>query len=356
MRTALDEQIPVRKVQPSNKKQSWVSQEIVQLIKTRNQLRDIAANTDTTEDWSNFKKTRNKVTENLRTDKKRYFSEMYSKIDSERDSKTLFRVTKEQLGWEQGGPPTSIVSNGIHYTKPVEVAEIMASFFTKKVEDIKASLPLTDLDPLGTLMKAMNKWEKRNQRNEFEIQEIFLIETLDIIKELNNSTTMGLDQLDPFSLKLVAATVSRPLQHVLNLSISKQKFCNKWKLGRLIPLYKGGKLSRQAPKAYRPITILPVVAKMAERAVQRQVVRFMESSGQLNTNTHAYRQLHSTTTAAIQITDFIANSADKKNITNLMMIDQSSTFDCVDSAILDSKLKIYNFSGQLQKMVQELHD
>ena len=287
--------------------------------------------------------------QNLRQDKKIYFNYLYSKIDSERNSKSLFRVTKEQLGWDQGGPPATLISNGKFYSKPREVAEVMADFFVKKVEEIKSNLPLNNMDPLNTLRKSINQWENKDLRTLFELRQITLVETLEIIRELNNSTTMGLDQLDPFSIKLVAATVGRPLQFIVNLSISKQKFCNKWKLGHLIPLFKGGKLSRQEPKAYRPITILPVVAKIVERAVQRQVVQYMENSGQLNTNTHAYRQLHSTT-AAIQITDYIAGAADRKKISNLMMIDQSSAFDCVDGLILDSKLDIYNFRWS-QKMV-----
>ena len=349
MKSALDEQIPVRRVQPKNKMKSWVTSETAEMIKERNTQRTTAVNTDSVEDWNKFRKTRNKVTELLRQDKKKYFSDMYTKIDSEGDTKSLFRITKEQLGWEQGGPPTTLISNGKYHMKPREVAEVMSEFFVNKVRKIKSSLPLNNLDPLTLLRKSMDKWENKHLRPEFNLEEISLIETLEILKELDNTTTMGLDQLDPFSLKLVAATISRPLQYIINLSITRKKFCNKWKLGRLIPLYKGGKLSRQDPSAYRPITILPIVAKIVERAIQRQVVKFMETSGQINTNTHAYRQLHSTTTAAIQITDFISGAADRRKISNLMMIDQSSAFDCVDGLILDSKLEVYNFSRETRQ-------
>ena len=346
MRKVLDELIPVNKIQPTKKKSNWVSRETKELIEKRNNARNTATQTNTEEDWTLYRKTRNKVTEKLRKDKSDYFNKLYEKIEENRDIKSLFRVTKEQLGWECGGPPTTLVQNGRSYTKPQEIAEVMSSYFDKKVKDLKANLPPSNQDPLEVLRKAMNKWKKSDTREEFNLREMTLIEITEIIGELSNSTTMGVDELDPFSLKLVAASVVRPLQHIVNLSITKTTFCNKWKLGRLIPLFKGGKSDRLSPSGYRPISILPIVAKIAERAVQRQVVQFMESSNQLNTNTHAYRKLHSTTTAVIQLTDYLMEAADDKKISNVMQIDQSAAFDCVDGDILDKKMELYKFSDK----------
>ena len=106
----------------------------------------------------------------------------------------------------------------------------------------------------------------------------------------------------------------------------------------------GRKLNKHKPESYRPIAILPAISKLAERAVQKQLINFMEDSKQMNLNSHAYKQLHSTTTALLQISDFLADSANMNKISNLMILDQSAAFDCVDKIILDQKMKIYNFS------------
>ena len=58
-------------------------------------------------------------------------------------------------------------------------------------------------------------------------------------------------------------------------------------------------------------------------------MEYMESSGQWNKNLHAYRTLHSTTTAVLQITDFIMESVDNGHVPNAMFIDMSAVFDCV---------------------------
>ena len=157
---------------------------------------------------------------------------------------------------------------------------------------------------------------------------------------------MGNDQIDPMTIKLNAGILCRPIQHIINRSIVTGKFCSKWKLGKTVPLHKGGKHSKTVPESYRPIVILPIISKIAEKAVNKQLTEFMESTNQWNRNSHAYKQLHNTTTALLQITDYLAESAEMNKIANLMIVDQSAAFDCVDKILLDQKMQMYNFTEE----------
>ena len=47
--------------------------------------------------------------------------------------------------------------------------------------------------------------------------------------------------------------------------------------------------------------------------------------------------------AALQLTDFVIEAADKGLVSNSMMIDQSAEFDCINAKNLDRKLQLYNF-------------
>ena len=64
-----------------------------------------------------------------------------------------------------------------------------------------------------------------------------------------------------------------------------------------------------------------------ENAVQQQVLKLMNESGQMNKNLHAYKTLLSTTMASLQITDFIVEAADRYLVANAMMLNQSAAFD-----------------------------
>ena len=87
----------------------------------------------------------------------------------------------------------------------------------------------------------MEKWEDSASRMEFELVPVTLKEVIETIGQLSNSTTMANDGLDSLTLKLVSSYVSKPILHIINLSISTSTYCNKWKLGKVLPLFKGGK-------------------------------------------------------------------------------------------------------------------
>ena len=109
-------------------------------------------------------------------------------------------------------------------------------------------------------------------------------------------------------------------------------------------------------KSYHPISLLPLVSKITERVIQNQVLRYMNDTKQLNKNLHAYRNLYSTTTAALQLTDFTCESADKGMIAQALLLDQSAAFDCVNAAILDSKLDLYGFTEESRRWFRSYMD
>ena len=175
------------------------------------------------------------------------------------------------------------------------------------------------------------------------------MDTLKILKELGNTTSAANDRLDALALKHGAKILHGPITHIINCSIKTLKFASKWKIGKLLPLHKGKGLDPMDPKSYRPISLLPVIGKITERILQKQIMEFMESSGQLNENHHSYRKQHSTVTAMLQISDTIFNGCNDNKITTLVTLDQSAAFDVLSHVTLRDKLKLYNFSDSVLK-------
>ena len=164
------------------------------------------------------------------------------------------------------------------------------------------------------------------------------------LKSLGNSTASGLDGQDAISLKLLAPIIMKPLTRIINMSINQKKFPNRWKMAKILPLFKGKQKTRENPDSYRPISLLSVQSKIAERIVQKQLSEFLIGSRQLNPNQHSYRQNHSTTTAWCQLTDALFSATDQNLISAILAVDQSSAFDCVSHEILLRKLESYNIS------------
>ena len=131
------------------------------------------------------------------------------------------------------------------------------------------------------------------------------MEILKIIEKMGNSTSTAHDDLDNMMIKHGAAALHEPIIHLVNSSITQQKCAARWKIGRILPLHKGKGLDRESPTSYRPISLLPVLGKITEKAVQCQIMKFMRDTEQINENHHAYRENLSTTTAMLDLSDTI---------------------------------------------------
>ena len=149
-----------------------------------------------------------------------------------------------------------------------------------------------------------------------------------------------MDNLDTYIIKLTKKIIIPSVCHILNLSIMSNKFPTKWKIAKVVPLYKD-KGSKLDPKNFRPVSILPILSKVLERAMFQQLVAFMDNNHLLNPNHHAYRSFHSTTTAMLQMYTTWLEAIEQGDMAGVCMIDMSAAFDVVDTQILLEKLKLY---------------
>lgn len=154
------------------------------------------------------------------------------------------------------------------------------------------------------------------------------------INRLKKSTSVGTDNISSKILKLACPFVVTPLTHIYQLSISSGEFPKLWKTSIITPINKTRK-----PKItdFRPINVLPAVAKVLERIV----INFVYNNINIlsGPQQHGFKPGLSTCTALIHITDAITLSLDKcGHNTYLMSFDLSKAFDKVPHSLLINKL------------------
>jgi len=71
-------------------------------------------------------------------------------------------------------------------------------------------------------------------------------------------------------LKIAAGVLAPSLAFLVNQSISSGIVPSEWKLARVTPIFKKGK--RQDVNNYRPILIIPAVAKLFDRIIYDQLL------------------------------------------------------------------------------------
>ena len=350
----LNRECPLKTYQPNHKRKSWLSAETQTKFNQRDKLKETARLSQEQEDWSRYRTMKNICTREMRKDKLKFKTELYEKIGAEHNTKKLYKIVKQELGWGGTGPPQTLVINGDRITSPRELANKMQNFYTVKVKKLLETLPRIRGNPFSTLESALVRWgDCRVKRPIFETKPSSERDILNILRKMGNSTTFGHDFMDTKSLKLVAEIIAKPICHLANMSIGNGKFPTRWKTARIIPLYKGKGADKTNPAGYRPISLLPALAKITERVVQLQVQEFLETTKQLNNNHHAYRKNMNTTTTLLQLSEAIMKTTDKNWIATAITIDESAAFDCVSVNILLRKLQLYNIGPNTLKWFQE---
>ena len=93
--------------------------------------------------------------------------------------------------------------------------------------------------------------------------------------------------------------------------------------------------------SYRPISNLPFLSKILERAVAAQLQQHMSNHELCKPLQSGFRACHSMETALIKITNNLLITADSGHISILILLDLSAAFDTISHTILLTHLSDY---------------
>lgn len=136
-----------------------------------------------------------------------------------------------------------------------------------------------------------------------------------------------------------------PITHLVNLSFRHSIVPSAWKVAMVSPIFKSGERSEMAN--YRPISILPVVSKVAEKWVAKLMIEHLNTGcNPLHPMQFGFRAHHSTETANCLFLEKIKFYLDKSSYVGAVFLDLKRAFDTVNHQVLLSKLTYFNFSEQ----------
>ena len=127
-----------------------------------------------------------------------------------------------------------------------------------------------------------------------------MVEASSVVKLLNGvkiNKATGIDKISNRILKMAAPVIYKNLTDLFNLSITSGVFPSDWKIAKVSPLFKSGDLSNA--NNYRPISVLPTIARVFERLIFDQLYTYVNKNNFLYMYQSGFRPLHSTLTALL---------------------------------------------------------
>mgnify|MGYP001796090288 CR=1 FL=1 len=107
------------------------------------------------------------------------------------------------------------------------------------------------------------------------------------IRCLDPNKSHGFDGISIRMLQLCDNSILKPLSIIFNNCITEGYFPLLWKKGNITPIHK--KEEKNIVENYRPISILPIYAKLFERIIFNTLYNFFEKNDILNINQSGFR-------------------------------------------------------------------
>jgi hypothetical protein len=343
--SVLNKVSPFRDFKVRQKDNPWMCNEIFAGIKKRDILFAMFKRYKSRPGaYSEYCKQRNLVQRDIKFAKADFFRH---KLNVNKDDSSKLWRQLGSLGYKtkgKGDDNVVLETEGVKCFSPLGVATIFNEFYTSVAAKLVNNLPL----PSG-LFGSLSDLFVKSYRNKgifdprftlMPVRKHFINKQLSSLKP-DKST--GLDDIPPRFLRDGAEFLVEPVCHIVNISILTETVPSGFKQARVKPLFKKG--SRLDPGNYRPVSILSVLSKILERAVNGQLNEYLNSRGLLYEFQSGFRGKYSTDTCLMNLSDYVKGEISRGNYVGMVMIDLQKAFDCVDHGVLIQKLSAMGVSS-----------
>ena len=319
--SVVDRHAPLMKVRVKKDKCEWLDGDIRSLMRSRNYYHREFQKSRSQEVWEKYRALRNEVNRKVRQAKVSHFSTICQELKKQPSCRLAWKRLNSALGHRKGGSAVSHLDCGSEtLTDKSAIANKLVDHFTL----LPPSTPV--VHPISLSFAPTN----------FHFSELREEDVLRKLTSLDAGKATGPDRISARLLRMVAPTIYCSLTKLFNESLLSGQFPSEWKEANITPIPKSG--DQKDINNFRPISVLPIIAKLFEFFVTKQLREYMESNKLLNVAQSGFRSNHCTQDVLLKCTDDWKMALDEGKIVGTVMIDLSKAFDSIDHSLLLKKL------------------
>ena len=223
--------------------------------------------------------------------------------------------------------------NGIRSENQTLISEHFNDFFTNIGTTLDSKIPAATTDPIKFITKSYENTIFLKPCTEDEILKIIRL------KECASRW----DEIPAIIIKENKLLLSKPLEYIVNLSLTQGIFPNQLKIANIIPIFKSGDMEQVGN--YRPVSLLTTFSKIFEWIFYDRLKSFLKKQKILYDLQFGFHEEHSTYMAITILMDKVIRALEKGHYVIGLFLDFSKAFDTVNHNILLKKLEHYGIRG-----------